>query len=291
VVVRVPELLDKESYNVWVPIEDSELFKSLDVDENGDYIVQGLITSEEKDEEDDVVDSEGADCSYLLEKGWIKYEHGNNPRQFIGEPLECKVGQFEHPGLHKLVKGIYIKGRLFAGRALTKEAVETMEDLQKSKTKRRMGFSIEAGVKERCKKTGRVLKSIVRNVVLTMNPVNTTTWAELAKSFVKNHELVISMEKAIGLDNTAEIRGQSLEGSSEVDDDTDELIAKLFKDYNQKILLDKSLSTRFITSSKGAIELGAFDFAVDGGLGFDKAEQFALYIADHSNTLKAFIKY
>src|SRR6185312_5695877 len=112
------------------------------------------------------------DCTYFLEKGWIKYEHGNSPEQFIGEPLEVRVGRFEHPTLLKAVNGIFVKGRLFANRKMTKSAVEAMDDLQKSNTKRRMGRSIEGNVKKR-NESGKIIKSVLRNVVLTMNPVNT----------------------------------------------------------------------------------------------------------------------
>jgi hypothetical protein len=219
-------LMRDDTYRLFVPIEDHDLLKSVEVDENGDYIVKGVMTSEDKDEEDDSITPEGMDCSYFLEKGWIKYEHGNRPEQFIGEPIEVKVGQFEHPTLLKLVKGILIKGRLFAQRELARQAVKAIEDLQKSNTKRKMGWSIEGGVRERDRKTQKITKSIIRNVVLTMNPVNTMTWAELAKSFDKHNEVTVSIEvpeipeapehtevqKALNVAAVEPINRQSIEG-------------------------------------------------------------------------------
>lgn len=282
--------IQDDNYRLFVPIEDHDLLKSVSVDENGDYIVQGVMTSDDKDEEDDSIDPEGMDCSYFLEKGWIKYEHGNRPEQFIGEPIEVKVGRFEHPTLKKSVNGIYVKGRLFAHRELAKQAVKTIQDLQKSNTKRRMGWSIEGSVKERDRKTGKIIKSVLRNVVLTMNPVNTTTWAELAKSFAKNHELTIDMdepmEKAMDIQGAQAITKQSLEGNQEKDPQQEWI--DLFREMVRKALIEKSFQREFVTSAEDA-ELLAFSEALSKGLDYDEAEAFASYIAEKHDILKSLV--
>lgn len=278
----------QDTYHLWVPILDDEdnLLKSVEVDENGDYIVQGVMTSDEKDEENDRIDPEGMDCSYFLTKGWIKYEHGNRPEQFIGEPLEVRVGQFTHPKLQKTVNGIFVKGRLFAQRALAREAVKTIQDLQKSNTKRCMGWSIEGQVKERDRKTGKIIKSVLRNVVLTMNPVNTSTWAELAKSFAKNHEVTIDcdepLDKAMDTGDIAEITPQSLEGAPKKVEDPQkkfiELLRKMVKDH----FMQKSL----LQGTPAQIEANVFDYAIQHDFSFDEAVAFSEYVASK----KAFFK-
>lgn len=276
-----------DSYKVFVPIEDDDLMKSISIDENGDYIVQGVMTSDAVDEEDDSITPEGMDCSYFLTKGWIKYEHGNKPEQFIGEPLEVKVGRFEHPTLMKAVNGIFVKGRLFAQRALTKSAIEAMEDLQKSNTKRRMGWSIEGNVKER-NKAGKIVKSVLRNVVLTMNPVNTTTWAELAKSFAKDHELDIDMpevNKAMDIATAAEITPQSLEGAKK---DPQEDWINHFRDFVKKALIKKSFRSTFLKSAEEA-EILAFGEMLSKGLDMEEADEFASYIAERHQLIKSII--
>lgn len=290
------EIIQGDSYQLFVPIEDHDLLKSVSVDENGDYIVQGVMTSDEQDEEDDSITPEGMDCSYFLEKGWVKYEHGNKPEQFIGEPMEVKVGRFEHPTLMKSVNGIFVKARLFATRALTKQAIEAMNDLQKSNTKRRMGWSIEGNVKERDKKTGKIIKSVLRNVVLTMNPVNTTTWAELAKSFAKDHELTIDMpdiEKAMDVEGAQPITRQSIEGYDPKTDEQEEWI-KIFRSVVKQALLKKSFRKEFVASPEDA-ELLAFSEAINKGLDYREAEQLASYIAEKhevlSKAITAFTKY
>jgi uncharacterized protein YoxC len=283
------ELLQGDSYHIYVPIEDHDLLKSVSVDENGDYIVQGVMTSDAVDEEDDSITPEGMDCSYFLTKGWVKYEHGNKPEQFIGEPIEVKVGRFEHPTLMKAVNGIFVKARLFAARQLTKSAIEAIDDLQKSNTKRRMGWSIEGNVKAR-NKHGKVTKSILRNVVLTMNPVNTTTWAELAKSFAKNHELDIDMgevEKAMDIETAAAITPQSVEGVRKKRDPQDEWIDH-FRDFVKKALVQKSFRNEFVASAEDA-EVLAFGEALSKGLDMEEADAFASYIAERHELLKSLV--
>lgn len=283
------ELLQGDSYSVFVPIEDHDLMKSIDVDENGDFIVQGVMTSDDQDEEDDSISPEGMDCSYFLEKGWIKYEHGKNPDQFIGEPLEVKVGRFEHPTLMKAVNGVFVKGRLFANRKLTQQAIDAMQDLQKSHTKRRMGWSIEGSVKER-NKAGKIVKSVLRNVVLTMNPVNTTTWAELAKSFAKDHEMWIDMDesvdKSMDLSGAQAIATQSLEGAKKKDPQ-DEWIEH-FRSFVKKALINKSFRNEFVSSSYDA-EILAFSEMLSKGLSYEDADGFASYIASKHALLKSLV--
>lgn len=288
---QVPFNVLSDSYRVWVPIEDQELLKSVSIDGNGDFIVQGVMSADDLDEENDSITPEGMDCSYFLTKGWIKYEHGNNPNNFIGEPLEVRVGKFEHPTLHKSVNGIFVKARLFANRELTRQAVQAIEDLQKSHTKRRMGWSIEGNVKERCRKTGKVLKSVLRNCVLTMNPVNTVTWAELAKSFAKNHEVEVDMEMDKSMDTgaIAEITRQSLEGAPKVQaaPDPQEEWIKLFRAFARETALQKSLRTAFAESTAGEVGLSAYTFAINSGVAYTEACEFASYIADRQEILKS----
>lgn len=280
----VDEETQPDTYSVWVPIEDNDLMKSIEIDENGDYIVQGVMTTDNSDEEDDEITPEGMDCSFFLQNGWVKYEHGVAPSQFIGEPLEVKIGQFIHPTRHELVKGIFVKAKLFAQRKLAQEAIQTMQDLQKSTTKRCMGWSIEGSVKERNRKTGKITKSILRNVVLTLTPVNTMTFAELAKSFAKNHELTIDMEKSMDTAGAAAIMPQSLEGAKP---DPQEKWMKLFKKFCRNNFLQKSLRDKFVAGSPGSSGMMSYTFALEGGLDNEEAFKFASYISDRHDILKS----
>ena len=283
-------LENNDTYHLWVPIEDADLMKSVEVDENGDWIVRGVMTSDDKDEENDVISPEGMDCSYFLEKGWIKYEHGNNPNQFIGEPIAVKVGRFKHPTLDKSVNGVYVEGRLYRNRELAKQAVQTIEDLQKSNTKRRMGWSIEGSVRERCRKTGKIVKSVLRNVVLTMNPVNTMTWVELAKSFAKNHELTIDMpmDKSLDTGEMAEVTPQSVEGGSKkaVPEVSDEAWSRLLRAFVESDEDDIHKSV----DSPGSLAMKAFAFAKLKGFNYDDAYTFGAFVKQNHGKIRLLIK-
>lgn len=152
------------------PVEISKSYQ----DENGDWIVEGIASNGTRDWDGESIEPKGLDYkSYFLNKGFIKWEHGKNPENFIGEPLEAKITK----------DGFYIKGRLYKHAPLARQAVETIEALEKSGARRKIGFSIEGSVLERNPKNPKkILKAIVRNVALTANPVNDTTWAALVKS-------------------------------------------------------------------------------------------------------------
>lgn len=294
--------MNEDTYRIFVPIEDDELLKAVTMDDNGDYIVQGVMTSDAKDEQDDIISPEGMDCSYFLEKGWIKYEHGSNPDQFIGEPIAVQVGRFIHPTTKKAVNGIFVKGRLFAQRKLTQKAVEAITEIQKSNTSRRMGWSIEGNTKER-NEAGKIVKSVLRNVVLTMNPINTTTWAELAKSFATDHEVTISLDepidKALDVAATQEIRQQSIEGvrdqyrakrrGSQRTADAQQKWVNAFRKF-VKFGMRKSHRNLLVKSAEFAGD-SAYFFVKDLGFEDEDAEGFANYIQDKHTILKALGNY
>lgn len=174
-------------------------------DENGDWIVEGLASSGTEDLEGESIAPEGLDYSYFLTNGFLKWEHGKNPNNFIGEPLEARVTK----------DGFYIKGRLYSHAPLALEAVQAIEALEKSKATRRVGFSIEGSVRQRDPKNPKkILKAVLRNVALTMNPVNDTTWATLCKSLSGADALEVDLEKTLGTGTGGEAYGEHSDGSA-----------------------------------------------------------------------------
>ena len=271
-------------------------------DSNGDWIVEGVASNRHKDHEGDTILPEGLDYSYFLNKGFIKWEHGKNPDNFIGEPLEAKVvnGQF------------HIKGRLYPHAPNAKKAVEAMEALEKSNAKRKIGFSIEGSVMERCKQTGRILKSIIRNVSMTFNPVNDTTWAQLVKSLDKPEALEIELSDACGCGHTcgsgchriqgtecckrlgtASPSGQAITPQSLEQDVKDnrnhqeafmKYLFELAKSFRESI--NKSVSSSRLTVVE---EKGAFLRATKG-LNEQEAEEFASYILNKSHEIQMLVR-
>jgi len=126
--------------------------------------------------------------------------------------------------------------------------------------------------------------------VLTLNPVNTTTWAELSKSFAKNHELTIDMEKAMDIGAAAAINKQSLEGDCvPVDGEPGEPAKwiKLFREFVKGCLISKSLRNEFVASPPSVVGMTAYTYALDTGLDNEDAYEFASYISDRHEVLKS----
>ena len=176
----------------------AELIKAEKDESTGDWIVEGIASDKSEDNEGETLDPSGFDYNYFLSKGFLKWEHDKNPKNYIGEPMEARVTK----------DGFYIKGRLYNHAPLAKEAVQAMESLQKSNARRRLGFSVEGSIQERDPKNPKkILKALVRNVALTFNPVNDSTWARLAKSLSAPDALEFDLDKAMATGTEGEAYG------------------------------------------------------------------------------------
>jgi hypothetical protein len=280
-------LLEKDLFQFGVP-----LMKSFSIDENGDVIVEGIASVPKQDHQGEDLDPRGFVLNYFEKSGWIKWEHkgANNgpaaPNQFIGEPLEARItpdGAF------------YLKARLYKDSPFTEQIRGQLELLEKSQSSRKMGFSIEGQALERDPVNKlKVTKAIIRNVVLTMNPVNDGTWVTLCKSLTSPDALEVgldegfSIEKALDTAGAAAIMPQSLEGAEPNDEDEDETTAilKSFRTYVKK-LLNKSLAESLVGGPTYAVLQGAYCHAVDNGLSHEDAVEFSTYIHKNRELLKS----
>lgn len=281
------DLLEKGVFQFGVPIEKSY------TDENGDVIVEGIASAPQQDHQGEHLDPKGFVLDYFEKSGWIKWEHKGahgpaGPSQFIGEPLEAKItpeGQF------------YLKARLYPHMPLTQEVVTALDGLEKSHSSRQMGFSIEGQALQRDPKNPtKVLKAVIRNVVLTMNPVNGGTWARLAKSLTDGDALTMdlddtfSVEKALDVAAAAPIIPQSLEGVKKPKKDEDETTKtlKAFRSYVKRAL-NRNVQKSLLDTSRQNVIMGAYDHAVDAGLDEKQAGEFAVYIDENSSLLKSIL--
>lgn len=282
------ELLEKDLFQFGAP-----LMKSFTVEENGDVIVEGIASVPKQDHQGEDLDPRGFVLNYFEKSGWIKWEHkgANNgpadPSQFIGEPLEARInpnGEF------------YLKARIYGDSKYAHQIKEQLELLEKSQSTRRMGFSIEGQALQRDPKNPlKVLKAIIRNVVLTMNPVNDGTWVALCKSLASPEALEVgldnefSLDKALDTQAAAAITPQSLEGAEPNDEDEEDETAKAlstFRSYVRK-LLNKSMAQALIGGPAHSIMQGAYDHAADHGLTHRDAVDFCKVVYDHRELLKS----
>jgi len=194
-------------------------------------IIEGIASTEGKDQQGEVVLQDKMDCSYLLEKGYLNWNHSHAPEDQIGKPLEV----IKLPGGPNTPNGLpatYFRAMLFenVGRA---DAVWTLSKALDGSSgqgmDRSLGFSVEGGVKVR---NGNVLvETIVRHMAVTHEPVNAQSVARcvIAKS-----------------------QGFKVDDSVLIDTANDNVPHFIFKSYGDLV---KSLY--FITDTDKAMSIGA----------------------------------
>lgn len=283
-------LLDNGLFQFNIPI-----LKSHQDAETGDVIIDGIASIRSEDEQGETLDPSGFVLNYFEKSGWIKWEHKgpNNgpaaPSQFIGEPLEGRITP----------EGFYLKARLYGKNPLTHEIAQKLRELEESGSSRKMGFSIEGQALQRDPRNPeKVTKAIIRNVVLTMNPVNTGTFVNLAKSLSSPDSLEVSLDadfsldKALGTADMSPVVPQSLEGADDDDEDSDEdeeaSSAEVFGQFMHR-LLDETVHKSLFAASESDFVQYAYDFASNRDLGHDLAEDFAQYMHSQRHLLKSVI--
>lgn len=162
--------MTEDRFNFFVP---ATLSKGRDAKGKEEMWVQGVASTTDLDLEGETLDPSGYDTSYFLKSGWLKWEHGKDPNQYIGEPTEASVTAKNE---------FFIKGRLYSESKTAREVYELAEVLEKSNSGRQLGWSIEGkATKRNVQNPKKVEKAMITNVVLTTNPIGKNTWAEIAK--------------------------------------------------------------------------------------------------------------
>lgn len=157
---------DEETFNFFVPA--TAIKKSGKKD--GKRWIQGIASTTARDLQGEIVRQDGIDFSYFLKHGYFNDDHKPGPENKVGEPTECKVTK----------NGLWVKGFLFNNHKKADDYWELMNSLSSSESKRKVGFSIQGKVKRRA--GSEIVSCWIQDIALTPAPVNTTTWAEIAKS-------------------------------------------------------------------------------------------------------------
>lgn len=147
-------------------------------------IIEGIASTEEKDQQGEVVMQEKMDCSYLLEKGYLNWNHSHAPEDQIGKPLEVikMPGGPETPGGKPATffRALLLEGVARADAVwMLSKALETSAGIG---TGRSLGFSVEGGVRTR--QGNLLVETVVRHMAATHEPVNAQSVARcvMAKS-------------------------------------------------------------------------------------------------------------
>lgn len=161
-------------------------------------IIEGIASTEDKDQQGEIVVQDKMDCSYLLEKGYLNWNHSHAPEDQIGKPLEV----IKLPGGPNTPNGLpatFFRALLFENMPRA-EAVWTLskalEDSKGYGEDRSLGFSVEGGVRMR---QGHILmETIVRHMAATHEPVN----AQAVARCVMAKSQGFSVEDSVLLDTT-----------------------------------------------------------------------------------------
>jgi len=175
--------LDDDTFSCFIPAQ-MVLVKGGDkgADKSGKYWIQGIASTDAKDLQGEVINQAGIDLSYFLEHGYFNDDHKPGPENKIGEPTEAKVTK----------NGLWVKGFLYPHKEKAVAYWDLMQNQAASGSKRKVGFSIQGKVLRRNGST--IEKCWIQDIAVTTQPVNTTTWAEIAKSLA-NQKWNLASEK------------------------------------------------------------------------------------------------
>jgi hypothetical protein len=173
----------KNDFKFWVPLEAYE--------KGGDLLVRGVISTEHRDREGEIVLQDGLDFSEFLRSGYFNDNHEKKTGggAVLGYPLKIQKGTTPDGKKCHHVEGVLYKDYAPA-RELHHLAAAMRNDPRKA---RQLGFSLQGKIKSR---TGQpripkvqpdgtvqwvgdvVNKAIVRHVAITHCPVNPHTGLE-----------------------------------------------------------------------------------------------------------------
>lgn len=156
---------------------------------DGEWRVAGIASTSSVDRQGEIIVPEGIDATPIAKgKGFFNWDHDNSPENTVGVLDSYK----------KSANGMYVEGRLFKNHSRAKAVYEIMSSLNKGDAGR-IGMSVEGKVLERDSKNPAIIKRcLIKNIALTMNPVNQDTFADIVKSMSGSAELEFDSTKNPG---------------------------------------------------------------------------------------------
>lgn len=165
---------------------------------DGEWRVSGVASTSSVDRQGEVIIPEGIDATPIAKgKGFFNWDHDNSPENTVGVLDSYK----------KTGAGMFVEGRLFKNHTRAKAVYEIMSSLNKGDTGR-VGMSVEGKVIERDPVNPSIIRRcLIKNVALTMNPVNQDTYADIIKS--------MSGEGGVDFESTGEKSQEAVAKSEE----------------------------------------------------------------------------
>ena len=125
--------------------------------------IGGIISSETTDQQGETLIQGGVDWDYFLNKGWFNYEHAAGPDNVLGHAEMVKAVEYQGR------PATAVEGVLYLHKPKAREIFETAQAMQKAKTSRRLGFSVEGQVVAR---DNRDPKKIIKSRVLNLSLIH-----------------------------------------------------------------------------------------------------------------------
>lgn len=152
-----------ETFSTFVPFEILEKGTE-DKKEKMTARIGGVISTESRDQQGEVIDQKGMDWDYFLKHGWFNYEHKQGPENILGHPELVYETNADGKTATR------VEGVLYLHKAKAREVWETAMAMKKAGVKRKLGFSVEGQVLQREQK--QIKKARILNVAITAHPVN-----------------------------------------------------------------------------------------------------------------------
>jgi hypothetical protein len=149
----------------------------------------GIASTEDIDLQGETLLADGLDFSYFIEHGWFNDEHSDSASDGLGKPT--KIDIIDEDGEKK----VYLEGYLY-----DTPSNKRLHDLMiavEAAGDNTIGFSVFGAAQKRQGPNGKIVaKAWIKNIAITLNPVNTKTYARAMKKSVQDAWDVIS--KAMG---------------------------------------------------------------------------------------------
>ena len=210
--------------------------------------IGGIISTDAKDQQGDILLQEGMDWSYFLQRGYFNYEHQQGPENILGVPEKVELVEMDGK------KATKVEGHLLLKTPKAKSVYEAIKAINEEGTNRQIGFSVEGQVIERDKVNPKIVKRAkILNVSVTAHPVNPDAKLELLA-----RSLMVQEKGMVGYQEGTEVSGgdlsalvpQSIEGkpanaSYELDiKEILDMIERSYEDVEKGELDDLSMTRR-----------------------------------------------
>jgi hypothetical protein len=176
----------ENNFNFWMPIDIQKSGKG-----KTKMRIKGIASTADIDTDEEILEPGGFVLDRLVKSGYFNYDHRarENPMYIVGEPDKAEIRNGQ----------LYVEGDLY-DTPLGKDIFEFANLLQKSGSKRRLGFSIEGKALERDPfNNKRITKALLTGIAITPSPKNSNTLVDVVKGNVKNpfEDYEFDLEKGI----------------------------------------------------------------------------------------------